>query len=190
MIMVRLWFHLSDTGARNALGPRFGFVTLGEDFFISIDGVHHRRVVPVPHQAPNLLEREAQFFAEAVAGLLAALDELHRPALAAEGREGHSVLFGNLTQYLAGRRLSGLRRGLDGGLNRNGDWRRTVEGVGVRRRGGLRVYEPDCGLLLYTVIQPGPDGLVVCVEFLKRHHFPSPNALTMMVSMSALKRSR
>ena len=187
MIMLRLWFHLSDTGARNGLGPRLGFVALGEDFFMTPDGVQDGRVVPVTHQAPDLHEREVQLHTQAVAGLVAEVDEGHRPALAAEGPHGHLVLLGYLIQDLARGRLGGRlwgRRGL------NGDWRRTVEGIGVGRRGRLRVYEPDGGLFLYTVIQPGADGLVVCVEFLKRHHFPSPNALTMMVSMSELKRSR
>lgn len=190
MIMLRLWFHLSDTGARNGLGPRLGFVALGEDFFMTPDGVQDGRVVPVPHQAPDLHEREAQLRAQAVAGLVAQVDEGHRPALAAEGPHGHLVLLGYLHEDLARGRLGGRLWGLDGDLNRNGDWRRTVEGIGVRRRGRLRVYEPDCGLLFYTAVKTGADGLVVCVEFLKRHHFPSPNALTMMVSMSALKRSR
>ena len=57
MIMVRLWFHLSDTGARNArLGPRLGFVALGEDFFVLADGMQHGRVVLMPHEAPDLAQ--------------------------------------------------------------------------------------------------------------------------------------
>ena len=174
MIMLRLWFHLSDTGVRNALGPRLGLVALGEDFFMTPDGVQDGRVVPVPHQAPDLHEREAQLRAQAVAGLVAEVDEGHRPALAAEGHHGHLVLLGYLIQDPASRRLSGRRRGRRGRRGLDGDWRRTVEGVGVGRRGGLGVYEPDGSFFLGGLVQTGPDGLVVCVEFFKRHHFVPP----------------
>jgi hypothetical protein len=171
MIMLRLWFHLSDTGARNGLGPRLGFIALGEDFFMTPDGVQDGRVVPVSHQAPDLHEREVQLHAQAVAGLVPKVDEGHRPALAAEGPHGHLVLFGYLHKDLTRGRLGGRRRGRRG---LDGNWRRTVEGVGVWRRGGFRVNEPDSGLLLYAAIQTGSDGLVVRVKFLKRHHFFLP----------------
>ena len=85
------------------------------------DGVQDGRVVPVPHQAPYLHEREAQLRTQAVTGLVAQVDEGHRPALAAEGRHGHLVLLGYLHEDFPRRRLSGRRGG-----------RRTVEGVGVR----------------------------------------------------------
>ena len=130
MIILRLWFHLGDTGVRNTRLPRLGLVTLDEDFFMALDRVHDRRVVPVPHQAPDLLEREAQLSAEAVAGLVAQVDEGHRPALAAEGRHGHVMLLSYLIQYPAGRRLNGRLRGL--GVGCGSYWRRGVKWVGIR----------------------------------------------------------
>ena len=174
MIMVRLRFNLSDAGARNALGPRLGLVALGEDFFVPADGVQHGGVVPISHQAPNLHEREAQLRAQAVAGLVAKIDERHLAAGAAKGRHGHFVLVGHLIQDPARGRLSGRLSGLGGGLNCNGDWRRTIKRVGVGAGRGLWVNEPDGGLFLGGLVQTGPDGLVVCVEFFKRHHFVPP----------------
>ena len=130
MIILRLWFHLGDTGVRNTRLPRLGLVTLDEDFFMPLDRVHDRRVVPVPHQAPDLLEREAQLRAEAVTGLVSQIDEGHRPALAAEGRHGHVMLVGYLVQYPAGWRLSGRLKGAGVGCGCN--WRWGVERVGIR----------------------------------------------------------
>ena len=172
MIMLRLWFHLSDTGVRNALGPRLGLVALGEDFFVPADGVQHGGVVPISHQAPNLHEREAQLRAQAVAGLVAQVDEGHLAAGAAKGPHGHLVLLGHLIQDPAGGRLSGSRRGL--GVGCGGNWRWGVNRIWVGRRGRLRVYEPDGSFFLGGLVQTGPDGLVVCVEFFKRHHFVPP----------------
>ena len=171
MIILRLWFHLSDTGARNGLGPRLGFVTLDEDFFMHLDGVHHRRVVPVPHQAPDLLERKIQLRAEAVAGLVAKADEARLPFLAAEGRDGHVVLFRHLHEDLAGGRLGGRRRGRRG---LDGNWRWAVERVRVRPLQAHERANVYGRLLDWRIVQPGADGLVVCVKFFKRHHFVPP----------------
>ena len=137
------------------------------------DGVQDGRVVPVPHQAPYLHERETQLRAQAVAGLVAQVDKWHRPALAAEGPHGHLVLLGYLHEDFSRGRLGGRLWGLGGHFNRRGG-RRTVEGVGVGRRGGFGVDEADGGLPLGGLVQPGPDGLVVRVEFFKRHHLISP----------------
>lgn len=132
--------------------PFLGLVTLDKDFFMPIDRVHHSCVIPISHQAPDLLQREAQLSAQTVARLVAEVDEGHRPAGAAEGRHGHVVLLGHLRHDLTSGRLSGSRRGFDGDLNHDGNWRRTVEGVRVGRRGGLGVNETDGGLPLYAAI--------------------------------------
>ena len=130
MIILRLWFHLGDTGVRNTRLPRLGLVTLDEDFFMPADGVQNGRVVPVAHQAPDLAQGKAQLHAEAVAGLMAEVYEGHLPALTAEGRHGHVMFIGYLVQYPAGRRLSGRLKGAGVGCGCN--WRWGVERVGIR----------------------------------------------------------